>query len=220
MNTPISKHATNPSFLIIGAQKCATTWLSNTLNKHPEIFIPEQKEIHFFNKTYNYNKGFSWYREHFDDCSETQIAGEATPNYLWTSANDRDLKESHRTTNIPGLVHKHLPDIKLIIILRDPVKRAISAFNHHIRDRAFHPSSNIMNVGHRRGTLSMGFYDIDLAAWFDYFSSEQFKIIIFENGIKKNKKRTINEIFDFQSFIYSVFSEKRNIITCDSIGFY
>lgn len=191
------KQKSDPSFLIIGAQKCATTWLSRTLNRHPEIYIPKRKEIHFFNKRYNYNKGLSWYREHFGDRGETQIAGEATPNYFWTSSKSRDLEESHRTSNIPGLVHKHYPDIKLIVILRDPVQRAVSAFKHHIRDRVFPPKSRITEVGHRRGIFSMGFYDIDLAMWLDYFSRDQFKIIIFEEGIKKNKKKTINEIFDF-----------------------
>ncbi|WP_424097675.1 sulfotransferase domain-containing protein [Moorena producens] len=57
---------TLPNFLIIGAQKAGTTWLSHNLREHPEVFIPSD-EIHYFNKRYNLNQGIEWYKQHFAD---------------------------------------------------------------------------------------------------------------------------------------------------------
>ena len=91
----------NPNFIIIGGQKCSTTWLFKLLSQHPQIFIPESKELNFYNKRFNYVKGIEWYRNQFKDYSGEKAVGECTPNYLWTSNDPEDLKESDRTENIP-----------------------------------------------------------------------------------------------------------------------
>lgn len=187
----------DPSFLIIGAQKAATTWLFQMLNQHQDIFIPDIKEVNFFNKSDNYQKGLAWYREQFLDCENEKVLGDATPNYLWTSSSDRDLKESNRNPDIPSLVHNDYPDIKLIVCLRDPVERARSAFLHHIRARNIPPDESILNVGNRYGILSMGYYDRDLMEWFRYFSREQFQIFIYEEDILQNTKETIRKAYNF-----------------------
>lgn len=187
----------DPSFLIIGAQKAATTWLFQMLNQHHDIFIPDIKEVNFFNKSDNYQKGLTWYRKQFSDRGNEKVLGDATPNYLWTSSSDRDLKESNRNPDIPSLVHNDYPDIKLIVCLRDPVERARSAFLHHIRARNIPPDESILNVGNRYGILSMGYYDRDLMEWFRYFSREQFQIFIYEEDILQNTKETIRKAYNF-----------------------
>src|SRR5690348_11928752 len=78
-----------PNFLVIGVEKGGTTWLHTQLKKHPEIFLPNTKEVHFFNKynsnfvAHDYFKfGLDWYREFFKDYEGQQAIGEVTPMYI------------------------------------------------------------------------------------------------------------------------------------------
>ncbi len=93
-----------PTFLVLGAQKAGTTWIADMLRQHYQMCMPEKKEVHFFNKKTNYRKGLDWYKQHFEMCGEP-VRGEATPNYLWTSTEEEEIRESGRTENIPRLVH-------------------------------------------------------------------------------------------------------------------
>ena len=54
-----------PNFLVIGAQRAGTTWLYECLREHPEIFLPETKELHYFDL--NHEKGDEWYFQHFEE---------------------------------------------------------------------------------------------------------------------------------------------------------
>ena len=196
-------------FLLIGAQKSGTTWLHTNLSKHPRIFVPNIKEVHFFNSYSNYEKGIDWYENIFDGSADDDIVGECTPDYFWVRQATRpklmalssDLPFSPPADhpdvipNPPELVHNHYPNVKLILILRNPVNRAISAFLHHIRKRRFPPSSSILDVGHRFGILEMGFYHTNLLAWLDYFPSEQIEILIYEKNIAANRAKTLESVF-------------------------
>jgi len=73
----------DPNFMLIGAQKCGTSWLAAMLRQHPDIFVPEKKELHFFNLKSNYARGIEWYRKQFDGWSGQKLVGDCTPNYLW-----------------------------------------------------------------------------------------------------------------------------------------
>jgi len=79
-----------PNFLIIGAQKSGTTWLARILKQHPEIFV-YGKEIHFFDRQQNFDKGIDWYKGHFEEIPHKQFVGEKTPDYLW--ANGKGLED-------------------------------------------------------------------------------------------------------------------------------
>lgn len=116
-----------PDFLIIGAQRCGTTSLYEYLTDHPSIAPAWRKEVHFFDK--HYSKGMRWYRSNFskeqvrENPACPTITGEATPFYLM-----------HPTA--AERVSKHLPNVKCIALLRDPVDRAISHY-HHVHTRGF-----------------------------------------------------------------------------------
>lgn len=184
------------TFLLIGAQKCGTTWLANVIMQHPDVFTPA-KELHFFNEADNYKKGISWYRKQFAGYNGEKVIGEFTPNYFWTSSEEQEIKECGLNRNIPKLVYKHYPNVKLIVNLRDPVKRAISAFYHHISAGRISPNSRIFDVGHRYGILSMGFYDVHLSKYFKVFPRDKFLIIDYENNIVINKYETIRRVYKF-----------------------
>ncbi len=129
---------TYPTFLVIGAQKCGTNWIAQMLSQHPEVCVPSKKsyiffnkihkELHFFNKRQRYEYGLEWYKSWFKIAPSTRAAGEFTPNYLWTNERNNLTTKDEKSWNIPELVHKHYPNLKLIVSLRDPVERAISAY--------------------------------------------------------------------------------------------
>ncbi|WP_431988194.1 sulfotransferase domain-containing protein [Salinibacter sp.] len=94
-------------FLIIGAQKCGTTWLYHIAKQHPKIFMTNCKKVHFFNKVKKYKKGIEYYESYFEKRSCEKIAGEATPKYFWTSSKQKAYYE--RTKEVPKLVKKQFP---------------------------------------------------------------------------------------------------------------
>lgn len=106
-----------PNFLIIGAMRSGTTSLARYLGAHPDVFVAQDKELHFFDL--NRDRGLDWYRAQFTGAEGERMVGEATQTYMYDGeAVDRMASD--------------LPDAKLIAILRDPVKRAYSHYwqNH------------------------------------------------------------------------------------------
>ncbi len=188
---------TDPNFLVIGAQKCGTSWLARMLKQHPEVLTPDLKEVHFFNKTYNYEKGIDWYREKFQEYNGQKAVGEFTPNYFWTSSDEREIAESQRTSDIPKLVHSHYPDLKLIVCLRNPLDRAVSAYYQHIKDRRVSPSQRLSEVQDRFGITTMGFYDVHLQEWLKYYPFDRFLVLLYEEDIVENKQETLRKTYEF-----------------------
>jgi hypothetical protein len=116
------------NFLIAGAQKCGTTALNRYLRMHPELGMPRQKELHFFDNETLFSGtpvDYSDYHAAFSACGSQHMYGEATPDYMyWTST--------------PGRLREYNPAMKIIIILRNPVDRAFSGWHmEHQRNREF-----------------------------------------------------------------------------------
>jgi len=111
-----------PDFLLIGTMKGGTTSLFRYLAQHPDVLPPFRKEIKYFDC--NYFKGNAWYRAHFPLHTKftdgSKLTGEATPYYIFhPTAHER--------------VASVLPQAKIIIILRNPIDRAYSHYQHMLR---------------------------------------------------------------------------------------
>ncbi|XP_038051769.1 heparan sulfate glucosamine 3-O-sulfotransferase 1-like [Patiria miniata] len=104
-----------PDAIILGVKKCGTTTLRNFLSYHPDIAFT-QKELNFFTSS-DRIEGLEFYRSEMVYSTLDQISMEKTPAYSLHP-------------NVPAMVKALLPDVKLIIIMRDPVERAISDFVH------------------------------------------------------------------------------------------
>ncbi len=126
-----------PHFLIIGTQKGGTTSLFNYLAQHSSILPPlgkktkdgaivaGTKELHFFDN--QFQRGVRWYRSHFQfpkyfPLGKKFMTGEATPDYI-----------SH--PHVPQRIADVIPDVKLILLLRNPVDRAYSHYIHNVTGR-------------------------------------------------------------------------------------
>jgi hypothetical protein len=108
-----------PEFIIAGAQKSATTSLHYWLGQHPELVGSRPKEVCFFDRDLNYEKGISWYKKNFINTRNPlgrYKYFESTPEYLY-----RDY--------VPERIHQLNPKMKIVILLRDPVQRAFSAWS-------------------------------------------------------------------------------------------
>ena len=107
-----------PSFIIIGAQKAATTTLWAQLRTHPDVFLPALKETNFFIEHRCQQLGTAWYEALFEPAQEGQLVGEASPAYTmfpyWGQ--------------VPEQIHGLLPDVKLVYVLRHPIERMRSSW--------------------------------------------------------------------------------------------
>jgi len=187
----------DPSFLGIGVQKCATTWIYQMLAAHPDVFVSHRKEIGFFNRQDNYRRGLAWYREHFAGRSSESQVSEYTPTYMWTAPGKAENLWYGRNRDIPQLVHAYRPSMKLIVSLRDPVERAVSAYYHHLGRRRYSPAKSITEVGARYGIVSMGFYYSQLVEWLQWFDFSQMLVLIYEQDIAGDPMRAIRSLYRF-----------------------
>ena len=189
----------NPDFLIIGAQRCGTTALHNYLASHPNIYGAAVKEVHYFDL--QFHRGSDWYQGHFANGLRTNVrsrrtgsrvvTGEATPYYLFHP-------------DVPGRVKATMPDVKLIVLLRDPVARAFSQYNHEVAlgfeqlpfaealdaeavrihgsdvELARVPAQ--VGFAHRHSSyVSRGLYAWQLQRWLEYFPREQIHVAFSED---------------------------------------
>jgi Sulfotransferase domain len=118
-----------PSFLIVGAERCGTTSMYHVLKQHPAVFstVLRKQEVHFFDVTYD--RGLSWYQGLFPLAASARLAArgagtapvafEASPYYMFHPL-------------APERIHRDLPGVRLLVLLRDPVERAYSAHANHV----------------------------------------------------------------------------------------
>jgi hypothetical protein len=104
---------TMPDFLVVGAMRSGTSSLAGDLRAHPDVYLSQEKELHFFDL--RYERGTGWYEAQFIAGDSKSAVGEATQTYMY------DPKALARIAD-------QIPDVRLIAILRDPVERAYSHY--------------------------------------------------------------------------------------------
>jgi hypothetical protein len=171
-------------FLGIGAQKAGTTWLAENLRVHPDVFIPERKELHYFDN--KWNRPLSDYAHHFAEAAG-QVRGEITPAY--------GILDPERIRYVARI----LPDLRLILLLRNPIERAWShalmdLASRRGRDPAEVPTQEVIrflesDVAGRRGD-----YLAILDAWGADFPREQLYVGFFE-WIHERPRELLGDVF-------------------------
>lgn len=190
------------NFLIIGVGKSGTTSLYNYMRLHPKIIPSLQKEIHFFNL--KFDLGLDWYLSHFAALPPdgSFLTGEATPWYLGSQGAETRVFSS-------------FPKAKLIVVLRDPIARAISHYHMNCRmteERSLEAAlnseiailSNVTDFAQlsekywqtEQGYLWFGLYAYFLKKWMALFPREQFLILRSEE-LYSQTADTLKQVFEF-----------------------
>lgn len=187
-----SSTGADPDFLIVGGMKCGTSSLGRNLHKHPQIFLANDGgEVHFFDKKPNKARGIEWYRSQFPRRDGVRAYGDKTPSYI-------DIQ--HHSS-----LRKFLPNSKLVIILRDPVKRFQSHYNYfqrpkvreEIRNRYAKPFqlSDLEKTFDPR-VFARGLYDVQIESLFRHFPKEQIHICFLED-FRDNEQGEYDRVYSF-----------------------
>lgn len=196
-----------PNFLIAGSAKCGTSSLHNYLAQHPEIFMSKRKEPRFFSSQVNplplkgpkdyrvekwYVKTFPEYCQLFKDAGAHKVVGESSADNLYF----------YKGT-IP-VIKKYLGDPKIILVLRNPVKRSFSAYQHLVRDDREQLSfeeglqaeqeridNNWELIYHYRAVSR---YYEPVKAYLESFSNVK---VILNEDLAKEPQKALMEVFEF-----------------------
>jgi hypothetical protein len=185
-----------PDFLIIGTQKGGTGSLFYLLTRHPQIHGPFSppggKELYYFSNESNYKKGELWYRSHFPlrfTVKPGELVGEKTPEYLC----EPDAAER---------IQKDLPNAKLICLLRNPSKRAVSHYFMRLRKGIEQLPIMEAMLAEKAGPRSYkkrGLYLEQLKRYESYLKKNQMLILSSEEFFA-NPQRILKQVFKFLGF--------------------
>lgn len=212
-----------PNLLIVGAQKSGTTSLHEYLSQHPDVFMSEMKELAYFSRE---NRpflvpdekdhiGYQWYskRSHidcdykyikkFNKCKNEKIVGESSAEYLYYSNTANDI-------------YRFNPNMKIIIVLRNPVNRAFSAYSDlklklsdigSFSEELTLENKRIHELYHYKWHFkNVGMYYHQVRTYLEYFPEEQIKIVLFENFIS-DSSLVMKDICNFLDIDNSFYEE-------------
>jgi hypothetical protein len=174
-----------PNFLVIGAPRAGTTWIERHLRQHPQIFLPERKELHFFDREENFSRGIEHYRSFFRGADGADAVGEATPDYL------------HHPL-APARIKQYLgEDVKLIVSLRDPVERAYSRYwNARGKFAENEGLSFEEKIARKPQFIYEGYYFDHLSRYLEHFDRRNILCLLFDD-LKADGPAFMRTIYDF-----------------------
>jgi hypothetical protein len=212
-----------PRFIITGFPKCGSTSLHYYLDAHPDIFMPKKKELHFFTQQFisKLNQGpgdinakqtqikhFNDYISLFKNSSDEKIVGETSPSYI-------NYPESFE------MISSQLKDPKIIILLRDPIKRAYSNFLHLKREqRELETFESALELEESRKeknysdfwyyTFNSMYYDKIIKAKANFSQV----LILTQEEFNLETKKTLKKVYSFldvdQNFVPSNYNNRYN----------
>jgi hypothetical protein len=183
-------------FVIGGTQKGGTSALNSFLRQHPQICMPEtKKELHFFDRAED-NRNYKKYHANFRPRPEHRVVGEASPIYMyWETA--------------PYRIWRYNPQMKWILVLRNPVERAFSAWNMEVKRKAEHLSfkeaiereaercAEALPLQHRvYSYIDRGYYAPQLRRLVNIFGRVNCLVLLNEE-LRAEHEKTLRRVFEF-----------------------
>jgi len=185
-------------FIIAGTQKGGTSALDKYLREHNQLCMALRKEVHFFDNDdyFLYKPNYKKYHSYFKPNSEDKLVGEATPIYMyWYDS--------------PKRIWKYNPDMKIILILRNPIERAYSQWNMNrmknkeplpfwdaIKEEKDRKRKALPKQHRLYSYIDRGFYSEQIKRIWHFFPKSQI-LIIKNEELKNHPYETLNHIFDF-----------------------
>lgn len=179
-------------FLGIGAEKAASDWIAACLREHPEVSFAKYKEVAFFSDVdqhllkvpmRQYERGLGWYAKQFPPCAPGQVRGEYTPTYMYSQV-------------VAQRIHRHFPNVKLIVCLRDPVKRA---FSQYIHDRRIGLIGNIsfeQALDRHDSYVQKGLYYKHLNHFYELFPATNIFVRLTDD-IEADRQAVLRDLYTF-----------------------
>lgn len=191
-------------FLGIGTQRSGSTWVHAILHAHPEVCVSNPKETGFFHKTH---EDMSVYSAYFTHCSPSQKKGEVHPGYMYRKATLERIKEQ-------------CPDAQLIVVLRNPIERALSHFQFH-KKRGAHKVRDVEELASTPNNpyIRKSQYAKHIKNLYDIFPSDQILILLFEeigNAPLQTAQRIYAHIGVLPEISFSV--EKGKVNSTESVN--
>ena len=183
-----------PNLIVIGAMKCGTSALHRYLGAHPDIAMAAPKELNFFIGPAdparadgwhggNWHRGVGWYERHFEPGA--RIRGEASPGYT-----------SPAFPGAAGRIADLVPDARLVLLVRDPVERAVSQYRHHhaegtetrpLAEALLDPASQYLDRSR---------YHARLEPYLERFPREQVRVVLQEDLLGR-RRETLADLYRF-----------------------
>ena len=186
-----------PNFLICGAPRCGTTFLAKNLAAHSDVYMVNGDsgegggDLHFFDVSreegsHNFEKGLGWYASQFHGVTSEKAVGEKTADYL------SDFEA-------PYLIKNSLGEVKIVLVLRDPVQRAVSHFWH-----SRHRVSKARTIdefldspgGMESNIIGDGFYWQHISHFLSVFDCSQILVLINER-LQASPEEELAKVCDF-----------------------
>lgn len=178
----------NLDFLVIGSQRCATSYIHSLFENEISTNVSGQKELNYFSH-HIYTKDLSWYFSNFED--NGKFTGEVCPSYfLMRPSEIKYLKQLY-------------PELKVVLILRDPVKRMWSSIHRHWTYSYLKDTKNLgtdfislLKFIMTPTNIYFGKYSYTLKKWNKEFSKDQMQILFYED-MKESPERFMSELYTF-----------------------
>ena len=175
-----------PNFLIIGAMKSGTTSFHSILSQHPDVFMSKLKEPEFFCRDRIYKRGWEWYESLFANARGKLAIGEASTSYT--------KKGDNYSPHTAERIAKHLPNVKLIYIVRNPLERIESHWRQG-RNLGWCSQDFDEAVLDPR-VINPSRYWWQINVYRDLFPDLQIKVLFFED-FKREPHTTVQKCLDF-----------------------
>jgi hypothetical protein len=159
-----------PTFIIIGAMKASTTSLFDRLATHPDVGTSSIKEPEFFIAEKNLGRGLDWYEALFAGTEGAVARGEASTSY----------SKCGQFPGVPARIHAVVPDVRLIYLLRDPVDRIRSMYQHNVLNgRERRPASEAVTQDPKY--LDASQYALQIRQYLSVFRPEQLHVLTMDD---------------------------------------
>jgi len=169
--------------LIIGAQKCGTSSLWAYLRDHPQVFVPPVKELDFFSQPGDVD--VEQYRRWFDDAPDAAVVGEASTSYTMFPVTD----------DVPAKIARVVPEARLIYLVRDPLERMRSAYQHRLAGGTEHRSIGRALLADPT-YVQVSSYATQVEHYLEWFPRSQLLLLTTEE-LKRNRAETLRTVLSF-----------------------
>ena len=165
-----------PDFIIIGAMKCATSTLHDQLSDQPGFFMTKPKEPFFFSNDEVWEKGLHWYSSLYNDANGNDLCGESSTHYTKLPTYPRTIER----------MRAHVPNAKLIYIIRHPIDRLISHYIHDWSEKVINiPIDDA--VERHSNLIAYSQYAMQIRPFLETYGPDNILLVFFEHLLSESQ---------------------------------